>query len=148
MVLCLRSERASEVEAKWNELRDATDKKTRGLNEAIEEQQFNRTVEDFELWLSEVESQLMSEDYGKDLTSVQNLQKKHALLEADIVAHQDRMNNINQQADDFLANDHFNAEAIDEKRKNVAERYEELQEPLRAREDKLKDALALQQYLR
>ena len=48
-------------------------------------------TEDFEIWLAEVEAQLMSEDYGKDLTSVQNLQKKHALLEADITSRQVRL---------------------------------------------------------
>ena len=58
------------------------------LREANQQQQFNRNVEDIELWLYEVEGQLASDDYGKDLTSVQNLQKKHALLEADVAAHQ------------------------------------------------------------
>lgn len=45
-------------------------------------------MEDIELWLYEVEGHLASDDFGKDLTSVQNLQKKHALLEADVAAHQ------------------------------------------------------------
>jgi len=60
------------------------------LREANQQQQFNRNVEDIELWLYEVEGHLASDDYGKDLTSVQNLQKKHALLEADVAAHQVR----------------------------------------------------------
>ena len=42
-----------------------------------------------ELWLSEVEDQRLSEDYGKDLTSVQNLQMKHVLLDADVGTHQE-----------------------------------------------------------
>ena len=46
------------------------------------------------MWLSEIEGQLISDDYGKDLTSVQNLQKKHALLEADVGAHQDRVDGV------------------------------------------------------
>lgn len=58
------------------------------LREANQQQQFNRNVEDIELWLYEMEGHLASDDYGKDLTSVQNLQKKHALLEADVAAHQ------------------------------------------------------------
>lgn len=136
------------MESSWDELRSTTDSKTRGLNEGIEEQQYNRTIEDFEIWLAEVEAQLLSEDYGKDLTSVQNLQKKHDQLETDIAAHQEKMNAINEQADEFVNNEHFNAEPIDEKRKAVAERYADLQEPLKAREEKLKDALILQQYLR
>lgn len=47
-------------------------------------------MEDIELWLYEVEGHLASDDYGKDLTNIQNLQKKHALLEADVAAHQVR----------------------------------------------------------
>lgn len=31
---------------------------------------------------------LASEDYGKDLASIQNLLKKHQLLEADVGAHE------------------------------------------------------------
>jgi len=61
-------------------------------------------VEDIDLWLNEVEGHLTSQDLGKvrgsqqvciiyymfyqDLVSVQSLQKKHILLEADIAAHQ------------------------------------------------------------
>ena len=37
---------------------------------------------------SQVEALLSSEDYGKDLDSVQNLLKKHQFIEADIAAHE------------------------------------------------------------
>lgn len=40
--------------------------------------------------ISQVEALLASEDYGKDLASVNNLLKKHQLLEADISAHEVR----------------------------------------------------------
>ena len=33
--------------------------------EANEEQQFNRSVEDLEMWLGETETQVQSEDLGK-----------------------------------------------------------------------------------
>ena len=35
-----------------------------------------------------MEALLSSEDYGKDLDSVQNLLKKHQFIEADIAAHE------------------------------------------------------------
>ncbi len=35
------------------------------LKDASDQQQFNRNVEDVELWLAEIEGSLMSEDYGK-----------------------------------------------------------------------------------
>ncbi|VDK46709.1 unnamed protein product, partial [Cylicostephanus goldi] len=86
--------RLQDVDELWNELVDATNKKGAKLREAGDEQQFNRNIEDVELWLSELEGQVASEDYGKDLVSVQNLQKKIALLESDYLAHQDRIDGI------------------------------------------------------
>lgn len=49
----------------WENLVTASGQKGSKLREAAQQQQFNRTVEDIELWLSEVEGQLLSEDYGK-----------------------------------------------------------------------------------
>jgi hypothetical protein len=37
----------------------------RKLREASQQQQFNRSIEDVEGWLYEIEGQLKSEDYGK-----------------------------------------------------------------------------------
>ena len=69
----------SEISQLWKDLLSAAEKKNSKLGEASQQQQYNRGIEDLELWLSEIEGQLLSEDYGKDLTSVQNLQKKHGL---------------------------------------------------------------------
>lgn len=44
-----------------------------------------------ETWLADIEGQLMSEDYGKDLTSVQNLLKKHDMVESDVTTHNVRL---------------------------------------------------------
>ena len=40
------------------------------------------------MFIFQVEQMLNSEEYGKDLSSVQNLLKKHQLLEADVAAHE------------------------------------------------------------
>ena len=45
---------------------------------------------------------LDNNDIGKDLVTVQNLVKKHTVLEADIAAHDDRINDLNKQADEFI----------------------------------------------
>jgi len=41
---------------------------------------FNRQADELESWMDEVESQLSSEDHGKDIISVSNLLKKHQVL--------------------------------------------------------------------
>lgn len=48
----------------------------------------------------------------KDLTSVQNLQKKHALLEADVSSHQDRIESIKLASQQFVEKGHFDADNI------------------------------------
>lgn len=49
--------------------------KSQKLKEANKQQNFNTGIKDFDFWLSEVEALLASEDYGKDLASVNNLLK-------------------------------------------------------------------------
>ncbi|KAL3872184.1 hypothetical protein ACJMK2_040130 [Sinanodonta woodiana] len=141
-------ERIEEIQELWKTLCKQTVLKGNKLKEASQQQLFNRNVEDIETWLTEIESQLMSEDYGKDLTSVQNLQKKHALLEADVAAHQDRIDGIAIQAAQFVESGHFDADNIKAKQEQLSKRYKALQEPMAARRQKLDDALRLQQFLR
>lgn len=86
-----------------------------------------------ELWLSEIEGQLQSEDFGKDLTSVQNLLKKHALVEADVNSHQDRIDGVKIAADQFCSAGHFDAENIKAKHAALSDRYTALMKPMSAR---------------
>ncbi|XP_069842207.1 spectrin alpha chain, non-erythrocytic 1 isoform X4 [Dendropsophus ebraccatus] len=140
--------RMNEVISMWKRLLEATEFKGIKLREANQQQQFNRNVEDIELWLYEVEGHLASDDYGKDLTNVQNLQKKHALLEADVAAHQDRIDGITIQARQFQDAGHFDADNIRKKQEALVARYDALKEPMIARKEKLSDSLRLQQLFR
>lgn len=55
---------------------------------------------------------------SQDLTSVQNLQKKHALLEADVGSHQERIEGVQIAAEQFAEKGHFDADSIQSKRVN------------------------------
>ena len=142
------SERINEISELWQSLVEATESKGSKLAEAAAQQQFNRGVEDIELWLTEVEGQLLSEDYGKDLTSVQNLLKKQALLEADVVSHTDRVDGVALQANGFIEKGHFDAANIQAKQQSVIERYQALHNPMNARRLRLNDSLRVQQLFR
>jgi spectrin alpha len=141
-------ERITQISELWRSLVEAADGKGAKLAEAAAQQQFNRGVEDIELWLTEIEGQLGSEDYGRDLTSVQNLLKKQALLEADVLSHQDRVDGVVIQANQFVEGGHFDADAIKAKQSALIERYKTLQQPIKARRDRLNDALRVQQLFR
>ena len=132
----------------WDELVDATNKKGAKLKEAGDQQQFNRNIEDIELWLSELEGQTASEDFGKDLISVQNLQKKQALLESDYNAHQERIDAVGQQGRHFQDIGHFDATTIRRKEEALLSRYANLREPLHHRNNKLAESLRGHQLFR
>jgi hypothetical protein len=70
--------------------------------------------------VGQVEHMLDTEDYGKDLATVQNLSKKHALLEADVRAHDDRIADLNNQADSFIESGLWDVEGIKVSKKHVS----------------------------
>ena len=72
----------------------------------------------------QVEAQLSSEEFGRDLGGVQNLLKKQQLLERDIKAREDRLKELEDQAKKFVQEQHFDADSIDEKQKNIDNRYD------------------------
>ncbi|KAH7638391.1 alpha spectrin [Dermatophagoides farinae] len=140
--------RVDETNELWATLIDLGENKTAKLQQAVEQQKVNLISEDIELWLAEIESQIGSEDLGKDLTSVQNLLKRHNMLEADIATHQERINDIVKQTNQFIEGGHFDADAIREKQNALVDRYNKLKIPMEKRKRRLNDALQVQQLFR
>ena len=101
-----------------------------------------------DFWLGEVESLLNTEDVGKDLASVLNLMKKHQLVEADILSHEDRIKDMNEQADSLIKSEQFDAGDIEEKRKSINERYKQVEELAADRQTRLNEAITLHQFFR
>ena len=74
------AQRLAEIQQLWSSLEEAARAKGAKLAEASEQQQFNRSLEDMDLWMSELEGQLMSEDYGKVCSAPQ--QELYIFLES------------------------------------------------------------------
>ncbi|XP_035773610.1 spectrin beta chain, non-erythrocytic 1-like isoform X2 [Anopheles albimanus] len=136
------------LESDWHKLREASREKKERLAEAYEALLFQRSLEDFNNWMDEVEGQLSSEDYGRDLASVNNLLKKHDMLEADVAHHADTCEQIKQTDGKMLASDHFLKEELHEGAMLTVKRYHSLHEPMTIRRDNLEDSLQLHQFLR
>lgn len=62
--------------------------KSRGakLAESNQLQEFFRELDDEEAWIKEKKILVTSEDFGKDLTGIQNLRKKHKRFEQELVS--------------------------------------------------------------
>ena len=105
-------------------------------------------MKDLDFWLGEVESLLTSEDAGRDLTTVQNLLKKHQLIEDDIQTHSDRIKDMNDQADSLIESGQFDSSNIQEKRLSINERYERIKNLAAHRQSRLNEANTLHQFFR
>lgn len=57
------------------------------------------------------------------MAGVQNLLKKHQLVERDVTAREDRLGELSGQARKFVQEQHFDAENIQAKHRNISDRY-------------------------
>ena len=75
----------------WADLRTVAKYREEKLREAHEIQKFNRDADETKSWMNEKDTALLSDDYGRDLASVQALQRKHEGLERDLAALEDKV---------------------------------------------------------
>ncbi|CAL1674075.1 unnamed protein product [Lasius platythorax] len=141
-------ERLDELEAEWRLLQETSELKKNRLNDAYQALLFGRSLDEFETWMDEVETQLQSEDHGKDLSSVANLLKRHTNLENDVLGHNEACESIKETATSFQKSNHFMCDEIQERALVTINRYHSLQEPMQIRRDNLEDAKLLHQFAR
>lgn len=72
----LVSEKLGDLHRRWEELETTTQAKARSLFDANRAELFAQSCSALESWLLSLQAQLHSDDYGKDLTSVNILLKK------------------------------------------------------------------------
>ncbi|KAI2810973.1 Spectrin alpha chain, non-erythrocytic 1 [Blomia tropicalis] len=141
-------QRLTIITEQWKYLTEKTTEKSVKLKEANKQRTYNAAIKDIDFWLGEVESLLKSDDVGKDLNSVQNLFKKHQLVEADIIAHEDRVKDMNGLADSLVDAGQFDTNVIQEKRASINERYERIRTLATYRRNRLNEANTLHQFFR
>ncbi|CAB3259280.1 unnamed protein product [Arctia plantaginis] len=140
--------RLASIADQWEFLTQKTTEKSLKLKEANKQRTYIAAVKDLDFWLGEVESLLTSEDSGKDLASVQNLMKKHQLVEADIQAHEDRINDMNRQADALVSSGQFDSAGIGSRRAAINSRFERVRNLAAHRRARLHEANTLHQFFR
>ena len=140
--------RLDALESLWQELQDSSALKRERLHQAYQALLLHRTLDDLDTWMDEVEAALLSEDHGKDLTSVHSLINKNHKLTQDVNAHAAEVQQCQEVAKTLASEDHFMKEEITQRADSVTKRYEALHEPVQIREENLSAALLLYQLLR
>ena len=140
--------RLARITEQWEFLVQKSNEKSLKLKEASKQQTFNAGVKDIEFWLGLVENQLQNDEYGRDLASVQNLLKKHLLIDADVKAHEDPIKELNGTGQQFLNNNLFDTDTIKSTLANINDRYERVKSSVADRRQRINEANNLFQFFR
>lgn len=94
-----------DLNEKWTSLQQLSSERAAQLGSAHEVQRFHRDVDETKDWIQEKDEALNNDDLGKDLRSVQALQRKHEGLERDLAALGDKVKRIPKNYDTFEVDD-------------------------------------------
>ncbi|TMS14199.1 Spectrin beta chain, non-erythrocytic 1 [Larimichthys crocea] len=125
-----------DLQRQWEELEGTTQTKAQCLFDANRAELFTQSCSALDVWLKNLEGQLQSDDYGKDLTSVNILLKKHQMLEHQMDVREKEVQSLQSQALALSQEDAGLTEVHDQEQR-VTDNFSNLQEPLRLRRQQL-----------
>ncbi|XP_059515795.1 spectrin beta chain, non-erythrocytic 1 isoform X3 [Myotis daubentonii] len=131
----------------WEVLESTTQTKAQRLFDANKAELFTQSCADLDKWLHGLESQIQSDDYGKDLTSVNILLKKQQMLENQMEVRKKEIEELQSQAQ-ALSQEGESPDEVDSKRLTVQTKFMELLEPLSERKQNLLASKEIHQFNR
>ncbi|MGH0189005.1 UNVERIFIED_CONTAM: hypothetical protein FKN15_032871 [Acipenser sinensis] len=129
-----------EGNAAWQRLKGLALQRQGKLFGAAEVQRFNRDVDETISWIKEKEQLMASDDFGRDLASVQALLRKHEGLERDLAALEDKVNTLGGEADRLQQTHPQNATQIHLKRDELITNWEQIRTLAAERHARLNDS--------
>ncbi|XP_066515119.1 spectrin family protein isoform X2 [Hoplias malabaricus] len=141
------SETLRSLQKQWEELENTTQTKAQCLFDANRAELFTQSCSALDSWLQNLSSQLQSDDFGKDLTSVNILLKKHQMLEHQMDVREKEVQALQSQAQ-ALAQEDAGIVEVDSQQRRVADTFSQLQDPLNQRRQKLLSSKEAHQFNR
>ncbi|CAJ0955136.1 unnamed protein product [Ranitomeya imitator] len=137
------SEKLGILHEQWNELETTTLQKEQTLFDAHRSELHEQRFADIATWINCIEMQVASDDYGKDLTSVNILLNNHKRIE-------DQIDQKTVEMDEVLPDVPSLAEdrSLGEKEENIKVRFSQLQEPMHERKRRLQSSKQVHQLHR
>uniref|UniRef100_A0A8B7WBU1 Spectrin alpha chain, erythrocytic 1-like n=1 Tax=Castor canadensis TaxID=51338 RepID=A0A8B7WBU1_CASCN len=117
------------------------------LKEAFALFQFFQDLDTEESWIQEKLLRVSSQDYGRDLQSVQNLLRKHRRLGGELLAHKDAVQKVLEMAEILRDKAAVGQEEIQKRLAQFVQHWEKLKELDKARGLRLEESLQFLQFL-
>ncbi|KAK6641322.1 hypothetical protein RUM44_013031 [Polyplax serrata] len=139
-------DRFSAALRRYHSLQEPLQIRKENLEDSLLLHQFMRDVDEELEWLEEKEPTARSEDLGSSLTTVQNLQKKHQALEAELVSREPLISALAARAQQMSRSNHFAANAIEKKIRDLLKNFETIKDLASVRKLRLLDAVESQMF--
>uniref|UniRef100_A0A1A8GRL7 Spectrin beta chain n=1 Tax=Nothobranchius korthausae TaxID=1143690 RepID=A0A1A8GRL7_9TELE len=140
-------EKLSSLTTMWDDLESTTQTKAKCLFDANKAELFTQSCADLDKWMAALDGQLQSDDFGKDLTSVNILLKKQQMLESQVEVRQKEVEELQKQSQ-ALSQEGKGSEEVDGQRISVEKKFHALQAPLKNRRDNLMASREIHQFNR
>ncbi|KAL7383967.1 hypothetical protein ABVT39_021511 [Epinephelus coioides] len=140
-------EKLASLKTMWEDLESTTQTKAKCLFDANKAELFTQSCADLDKWLASLDGQLQSDDYGKDLTSVNILLKKQQILESQVEVRQKEVGELQSQSQ-ALSQEGKGSEEVDGQRIGVENKFHALQAPLKKRRENLMASREIHQFNR
>ncbi|KAM4690497.1 spectrin beta chain, erythrocytic [Rhinophrynus dorsalis] len=137
------SEKLNKLHELWDDLESTTLKKEQALFDANRSELYEQRYSDIAKWIEDMEQQVESDDYGKDLTSVNILLNKHKRIEDQIHQKTKELEEVLPEASALLG-----GKQPDGKEQDIQVRFLQLQQPMQERKKKLHSSKQVHQLHR
>ncbi|XP_059173308.1 spectrin beta chain-like isoform X3 [Physella acuta] len=133
----------------WEDLEVTTKQKGERLFDANRSTLYQQSCDDVDGWVTALESQIVtSEDFGKDLTTVNLLVQKQHQLENQMKMKELQIQELESQGEHLRRLEPDKEEEIEARRALVAERFSKIQGPLMMRRSNLEKVKRIHQFMR
>lgn len=140
-------ERLRALKDGWEELQQMWENRQVLLSQSLDHQLFNRDARQAEVLLSQQEHFLSKDDTPVNLEQAENQLKRHEAFMTTMEANDDKINQIVQVADTLVEKDHYDADKINKRSQNVAERRDSNRDRAVDQHEKLKNQVKLHEFL-
>lgn len=130
----------------WHELKELINARQEALAGAKSVHMYDRTADETISWINEKLGDVLSEDYGQDLESIQALLRKHEGFGTEIAAVREQVDQVQSEAKKLVDAFPDAKEHIEVKREETVEAWSDLFEKSQQRKEKLAQAEQLQVY--
>lgn len=127
----------NELQTSFNELEKVTSEKGQQLLESNRQALYEQTVDDIDSWITTLESQVITDDTAKDLSTVNYILEKQQAIETQMLEKAKQVDELHSQAEILERIEPEKKDTIHAKKAVVSERFQKLQAPLEERKNKL-----------